>query len=270
MVAANFARAYARTRKYEGGNDDDPRDPGGRTSRGITQREYSAWRARRGEPSRDVWSASEDEVAAIYREDYWTKGKCDALPAGVDFVTYDANVNSGLGKGARWLQQALNDNNIPVLVDDAIGTQTVAGAIRAPDKTAIVRAETKRRSAFLHSLRTWSVFGKGWGRRVADVEVYGVQLALEGAGMPPGQIATELNNHATEAANTASSHQQGAGGAVVAGGGSAVAGLPDWMVAIAILVIVGATLWFSFHARRNNQRAAAYKAAAAAISTEGK
>ena len=41
MTASNWAKAYDRERVYEGGNVDDPRDPGGRTSRGMRRQ---AWR----------------------------------------------------------------------------------------------------------------------------------------------------------------------------------------------------------------------------------
>ena len=40
-----FPTSVALTLVSEGGNDDDPRDPGGRTSRGITQNEWNNWRA---------------------------------------------------------------------------------------------------------------------------------------------------------------------------------------------------------------------------------
>ena len=43
---------------HEGGNDDDINDPGGRTSRGILQTEYDAYRKRHGKP-RAAWEHSE-------------------------------------------------------------------------------------------------------------------------------------------------------------------------------------------------------------------
>ena len=52
--------------KMEGGNDDDPHDHGGRTSRGVIQREYDAYRREKGEATRDVWTASDAEIADIY------------------------------------------------------------------------------------------------------------------------------------------------------------------------------------------------------------
>ena len=41
---SNFDACVALVLASEGFNDDDPRDPGGRTSRGVTQREYDIWR----------------------------------------------------------------------------------------------------------------------------------------------------------------------------------------------------------------------------------
>jgi lysozyme family protein len=60
-----FATCVALVLRDEGGNDDDPRDPGGRTSRGIAQREWDVWRASHpGLPS-DVWQAPQDQILGI-------------------------------------------------------------------------------------------------------------------------------------------------------------------------------------------------------------
>lgn len=278
MTAATFPRALARTLKYEGGNDDDPRDPGGRTSRGITQREYDLWRVKRALTPRDVWTAGDDEVATIYKDEYWDRGRCGALPAGIDFATFDANVNSGLGKGARWLQQALNDNGKDVVVDDAVGTETVGASLAVVDKPAVVRAEAARRSSFLHGLKNWSIYGGGWGRRVADVEAYGVQLALEGAGKTPAEVKDELNKQSGTAQVDRTKAQTGAGGAVAGGaaaGGStqidpsALAGMPHWAMWLTICLAAVAVIYFAVKSSKHGQRASAYAAAAAAITTEG-
>ena len=61
----NWPVCYKAVRVYEGGNDDDPRDPGGRTSRGIIQREYDAWRRGQNLLTCDVWSATDGEVEGV-------------------------------------------------------------------------------------------------------------------------------------------------------------------------------------------------------------
>lgn len=63
----DFQKCLAVTLKFEGGNDDDPRDPGGRTSRGILQREYDRYRDARGLPRGDVWRAA--DVDQFFRDD---------------------------------------------------------------------------------------------------------------------------------------------------------------------------------------------------------
>jgi Glycosyl hydrolase 108 len=92
MAASSYGEALARLLVHEGGNDDDPRDPGGRTSRGILQREWDVWR--RGHPGlpADVWRAPQNQVEAIYRQNYWNALRCDDLPAGVDYAVFDYGV----------------------------------------------------------------------------------------------------------------------------------------------------------------------------------
>src|SRR5216110_2211633 len=102
MVAINWPKSYAAVRKSEGGNDDDPADHGGRTSRGIIQREYDAWRRLKSLPVRDVWKASEAEIEAIYHEEYWNP-YCDLLPVGADYLLFNMNVNAGPSRGAKIL-----------------------------------------------------------------------------------------------------------------------------------------------------------------------
>src|SRR4029077_7081746 len=110
---------------HEGGNDDDPRDPGGRTSRGILQSEYNNYRRTHpGLPS-DVWDAPDSAVADIYKHSYWDVVQADQLPPGVDYAVFDYAVNSGPRKAAKALQEAVGTNP-----DGIIGPITL-GATRA-------------------------------------------------------------------------------------------------------------------------------------------
>ena len=87
---------------WEGGRDDDPDDPGGRTAFGIIQREYSAWRRAHGEVAKDVWDISPDEVRAIYAQNYWIPMQCDGHTAPFDLVVFDSAVNCGNGRAVKW------------------------------------------------------------------------------------------------------------------------------------------------------------------------
>lgn len=177
MTAANWIACSKVTLSYEGGNDDDPRDPGGRTSRGITQREYNRWRATHPGLADDVWRAPQQTIVDIYHTEYWNRCDGDAWPVGVDLCVYDASVNSGIGKGLSWARAALAQST---------GTfQSLALAATAfRDKVAIIHRYQARRLSFLHALRTWAYFGRGWGRRVAGIEAIATRWALGVAGMP--------------------------------------------------------------------------------------
>ena len=103
----NFPACMAIVKKWEGGNDDDPRDPGGRTSRGVIQREYDRYRQAKGQPTRDVWTMADAERDEIFKAGYWDVVSADQLPAGIDLVTFDPAINSGPAQGVKWLQRAL-------------------------------------------------------------------------------------------------------------------------------------------------------------------
>ncbi len=159
-----YARALTRVLAHEGGKVDDPRDPGGRTNQGVTQRVYSAFRQRRGAEPRDVFQMSPAERDAIYKVQYWDVIRGDALPAGVDYVVFDGAVNSGPVQSVKWLQRALG-----VKVDGQLGEATLAAAAAYPDHDALIGAILDRRMTFLRALKTWPVFGKGWTRRIDEV-----------------------------------------------------------------------------------------------------
>lgn len=171
MAASSYGEALARLLVHEGGNDDDPRDPGGRTSRGILQREWDVWR--RGHPGlpADVWRAPQDQVEAIYRQNYWNALRCDDLPAGVDYAVFDYGVNSGIGRAAKVLQRLVG-----TAVDGEVGPDTIAATKRA-NAGKLIEAICDERLAFLQGLRTWPTFGKGWSRRVREVRAAALKMA---------------------------------------------------------------------------------------------
>lgn len=183
MAKDGFGRAYARVRVYEGGNVDDPRDPGGRTSRGVTQRVYTAWLRRQGLPSADVWTATDAQVEAIYRALYWTKAGCDELPAGVDFVVFDGAINSGVGQSVRWLQRSLSGYS--GAVDGAIGDVTLHAAAQDEDNDALVARYCAARLGTLRGLKTWRTYGRGWAARIANAQKIGQAWASGSVGPAP-------------------------------------------------------------------------------------
>jgi lysozyme family protein len=146
----------------------DPRDPGGATMKGITQRVYDAFRHSLGEAPHPVQHISEAELAAIYEEQYWKAIRGDDLPAGVDYCVFDAAVNSGPIRSAKWLQGV-----VVTKMDGHIGLLTLAAARAMPAETLINRF-CARRLDFLRTLPTWGAFGTGWRNRIREL----IPLAL--------------------------------------------------------------------------------------------
>lgn len=154
-----FHRCLAEILKWEGGYVDDPQDPGGATNLGVTLGTLSD-RLDRPATKADVRALTGDAVAPIYRDRYWNAIRGDDLPAGVDLITFDAAVNSGPGRAARWLQTVVG-----VDADGKIGPATLA-AVRASDVVSVIDTIFARREAFYRSLPTFVRFGKGWLRRL--------------------------------------------------------------------------------------------------------
>jgi uncharacterized protein (TIGR02594 family) len=183
-AGSDFDRCVALVLKYEGGNDDDPQDPGGRTSRGILQREWDTWRNSHPGLPPDVWEAPQDQVLAIYKEQYWNALWCDSLPPGVDLAVFDFGVNSGVSRSAKFLQVLVGTDQ-----DGEVGPDTIAATAKV-DPVSLVGQFCDRRLAFLQGLSTWGRFGKGWTSRVVDVRKEALALASQAPQPKPPVIAS--------------------------------------------------------------------------------
>src|SRR5271157_5529665 len=106
-----FQACLAVTLEWEGGYSNDAHDPGGATNKGIIQREYDAWRDAQKLPRRGVLHIGDAEVSTIYRDEYWTKAGCDALPGGFDLAVFDAAVNNGVNRALEWERGITRFNN---------------------------------------------------------------------------------------------------------------------------------------------------------------
>ena len=146
-MKANFERCLSETLKHEGGWADHPSDPGGATMKGVTIATFAKFKGRSVSKA-ELRAISNDDLYAIYRRDFWNAIRGDDLPIGLDLVAFDAAVNSGPRRGARWLQAALGAN-----ADGVIGPQTLALSRAADPRAAIDRA-CDMRMQFLRRLNT--------------------------------------------------------------------------------------------------------------------
>lgn len=171
-MKSGFSRALKAVLVHEGGKVDDPRDNGGRTNAGVTQRVYDGYRRRQGREPRDVYAMSQAERDSIYRQQYWNAVRGDDLPSGLDYVMFDGAVNSGPGQAIKWLQRALQPRYTGK-IDGIMGMATIDALDAHPDHDALIGAICDRRMAFLKKLNTWPTFKRGWTSRVAQVRKIG-------------------------------------------------------------------------------------------------
>lgn len=146
-----FDEAFARLIGHEGGEVNDPRDPGGHTKFGISKRAY---------PDVNIASLTVESAKAIYLRDYWQRAQADQYDGAIAFQVFDSAVNSGIGNAIRFLQRAVgvaDDGQVGPLTLRAVNAMTVA------DVLMMFNAE---RLDFYTKLSTWPSFGKGWARRI--------------------------------------------------------------------------------------------------------
>ena len=171
MSLANFDPSLVLVLQHEGGFVNHPKDPGGATNKGVTQAVYDDWRASKGLPLRSVKYITMAEVGPIYRKLYWDACRCDDLPSGVDYCVFDFAVNSGRDRAARYLQRCLG-----VIEDGHIGPMTLAAAKAKPAQD-LIQGISDLRLEFLKHLKIYDTFGRGWARRVAEVEAKAREMA---------------------------------------------------------------------------------------------
>jgi lysozyme family protein len=169
-MLSNFDKSLAAILVHEGGFVNHPKDPGGMTNLGCTK---TTWEEHCGHPvdEKTMRGLTPSDVGPLYRKKYWNKVCGDDLPTGVDYVVFDAAINSGPGRAAKWLQACVG-----VEPDGGIGPKTLA-AVRACNPKQLIEDYTKRRLSFLMDLPTWDTFGRGWTRRVNEVEDVGLTMS---------------------------------------------------------------------------------------------
>lgn len=224
-----FSKTYPYARTYEGGKDNDPKDPGGKTAYGVIQREYSSYRRNKGLPVRDVWSITEEEVAEIYHG-YWINVKADKMAPGVSFWMFNKGLNTGPAQAAKFLQRGLAKAGLyKGSIDGQVGKQTLDALERHPDHDKLLADLSAQAEAFYRALKTFDHFGKGWlSRNRQELQIgqawamgsVGPEVEYQGGSLPAqpkAKIGDAKPLPSTGIADAASG----------VGGASTVAGLMD-------------------------------------------
>jgi lysozyme family protein len=169
-MQSNFELCLKKLLAHEGGYVNHPSDPGGMTNLGVTARVWEEWV---GHPvdEKQMRALTPELVAPLYKRKYWDACRADELVSGLDYAVFDFAVNSGVGRSVKLLQTCVGVN-----ADGGIGPATMAAINNYPDTKKLIEQYCDSRLQFLKSLKTFSVFGKGWERRVNEVETESLRM----------------------------------------------------------------------------------------------
>ena len=162
---SNFDECLQIILHHEGGYVNHPKDPGGMTNLGVTKRVYEDW-VGYAVSEHTMQNLTEEDVAPIYKKNYWDRVKGDDLPEGLNLCVFDFGVNAGTGRAAKYLQVMIG-----TVADGGIGPMT----LRALDEyvslhglNETVENYQENRQRYYEKLKTFKTFGRGWTRRVLE------------------------------------------------------------------------------------------------------
>ncbi len=153
--------------KWEGGFTDHPKDPGGATNKGITQRVYDDYKKSKKHPQMNVKHILDFEVKEIYETRYWDLVRAKWLKAPLGLVMFDTAVNFGPAGAIRRLQKALK------LKITGSWTQEISDVIHTCDARVVALEICKLRKIWrnfrVKQNPSQKVFLKGWLNRDNDL-----------------------------------------------------------------------------------------------------
>ena len=148
----------------EGGYVFDPRDNGGETNRGVTDKQDGKVDGHidvNGDGSLlvEVKNLTIDQAKIVYRRNYWNNINGDQLTPGRGLIIVDTAVNQGVHQAIKLIQR------VGELTEDGVfGPKTLEAA-----KVLDIDAYGAARLAVYKQLKGWPTYGKGWSDRVARV-----------------------------------------------------------------------------------------------------
>jgi lysozyme family protein len=176
-MSDTFDKCFDMLMKHEGGYTADSRDPGnygdghgnpGSTNLGVTSAVYAKWTGKPA-PREVMKKLTKEDVAPIYKKNYWDRNRCDDLPSGVDWSVFDMCVNSG-SRGAKILQKSIG-----ATPDGGIGPKTLA-LVEGQSTKYIIERFAELRQQFYEGLSTFKTFGKGWTRRTKETKEQSLKM----------------------------------------------------------------------------------------------
>lgn len=184
-----FALVQPFIEKWEGGYVNHPRDKGGPTNMGITQRTLAAWRQREVSEN-DVKQLTREEARRIMKANYFDVVRGDDLPLPVAAVVYNAAVLHGTRRGGEFLQTAAMRCGADIGadgVDGIVGPDTL-GAVAQIDARKLCQAFIGVQDGYFRAHADFAVFGKGWLNRLNDLTDFVAKLPATASVTATGDI----------------------------------------------------------------------------------
>jgi len=143
----------------------DPLDRGGETKYGV---------AKNANTDLDITALDWEAAKRVYYRRYWLSSHCDELTLiapRIAVLHFDGAVNHGVGRAAKFLQQAVKAEP----VDGDIGPATLA-AVKAMDPIAVCNAICDIREAYYRAIVAnkpeQARFLNGWLRRINEMRAF--------------------------------------------------------------------------------------------------
>ncbi len=163
------ALAFTLSKIIEGGYVNNPKDPGGATNRGVTQRVYTRWLKNHGLVPKSVKVITLTEATEIYKSEYWFAANCDDIEyAPLAVALFDAAVNMGVSRAVSQLQTCLG-----TVADGAWGVETstaFSDYLAKGNNKALLNCVLEKRASYyeyLNSHTSWGrTFIRGWRNRM--------------------------------------------------------------------------------------------------------
>ena len=177
-MSDRFDLCFDRVVGHEGGLSLDRNDRGNWTSGKIGVGSLNGTKygiSAMAYPHLDIRNLTLQEAKDIYRRDYWNKCRCDDLPTAIDYLVFDAAVNHGNSRSAKFLQTAVGAS-----ADGIIGEKTVAktNAQNSLENTASQFCVT--RGLYYTEIGTFQQYKLGWFRRLFDTHATAIVELVEG------------------------------------------------------------------------------------------
>ena len=172
-MIGNFKECLDLVLKSEGGFVNDPRDAGGMTNLGITQRSLEEWLGHDVD-EKFMRNLTPEMAAPFYEQKYWRSCYGEVLPRGLDYLVFSMGINAGPGRSVKLLQSAIG-----CVPDGIIGPATRSLILGSNCATLITKFSDSRRE-YYRALKSFPVFGKGWLARVDREEKEALEMTKNG------------------------------------------------------------------------------------------